>query len=85
MIIFLCAPSYFFLCGDFDARIGCDGEEAQIVPDMFELCDLHCIPHSDNALDVIASNYPEHFVEFGETAAEGFSAQPHLILLCRNL
>lgn len=73
---------YTFVCGDFNARFGSGTDETKIISDMFDLCNLHCVPFGptfhvvgcDSILDVISSNCPDQLIDFGQKIAPGFSA-----------
>ena len=73
---------YSFLCGDLNAGFGRGGEDAQVVPELLNLCNLQNVPfqatyhtvNCDSVLDVICSNCSELLLKYGQTFAPGFSA-----------
>lgn len=73
---------YSFLCGDLNAGFGRGGDDAEVIPQMLDSCNLQCVPFQatyhtktcDSILDVICSNCPELLLSFGQTIAAGFSA-----------
>lgn len=73
--------NYSIICGDFNARFGSGSYESKLVKELFEKCDHTCIPyeatfhteHCDSMLDVIASNFNEKIIEYGQCAAPAFS------------
>ncbi|KAK3920349.1 LINE-1 reverse transcriptase-like protein [Frankliniella fusca] len=73
---------YSFLVGDLNAGFGRGGDDALVVPEMLNLCNLQAVPHQatyhtstcNSILDVISSNCPEQLLTYGQTPAAGFSA-----------
>lgn len=72
---------YAILCGDLNAGFGNGSAEAAIVEEGLQMCNLSALPfintcrthYCETNLDVIASNIDEMVVEFGQTAASGFT------------
>ncbi len=82
LLKFMANFKYVFVCGDINARFGSGSEETRIITDMLSFCNLVSVPFGptyhtescDSKLDIISSNCPELLVDFGQTAAPGFSA-----------
>lgn len=78
---FITKYKYTILGGDLNARFGTGEFETKLVNNMLIQCNLDPIPfnhtfhtaYSSSTLDVIASNCNDLVIEYGQTAAPGFS------------
>lgn len=78
---FLPNYNYSVMCGDFNARFGSGSYESKLVSELFELCAHTCVPfaptyhteYCNSTLDIIASNFNDKIVEYGQCSAPGFS------------